>query len=54
MFGVVYLSATEKKERSKLGADRIKIMSEDMGWERLSGPVAFKLRSESWKRNQPW
>lgn len=52
MFGVFYLSATKKKKknRSKLGVGRIIIMSEDMGWERLSEPVAFKLRPESWKR----
>ena len=56
MFGVFYLSATKKKKknRSKLGVGRIIIMSEDMGWERLSEPVAFKLRPESWKRIQPW
>ena len=57
MFGVFYLSAQKKKKkkhRSKLGVDRFKIMSEDMGWERLSEAVVFKLRPESWKRIQPW
>ena len=62
MLGVFYLSATKKtkkqknnkKNRSKLGVDKIIIMSEDMSWERLSEPVAFKLRPESWKRIQLW
>lgn len=48
-WSILFVCHKKKKTRSKLGVDKIIIISEDMGWERLSEPVAFKLRPESWK-----
>lgn len=46
------MSAIEKS-RSNIGIDGIKVILEGMGWERLSEPVALKLRPKSWKEVSP-
>lgn len=41
------------KSRSEIENDRIKIISEDVGWEGLSEAVALQLRPEGQKEVSP-